>query len=83
MASSKHPKLHFGNWLRREIEDRLKTNKQFAEEAGLDESSLYRILREPSPCIRGVTIVRIAKSLGVSRDDVERQLGGKAASTAA
>jgi transcriptional regulator with XRE-family HTH domain len=63
----------FGRWLRREIEGREMSQGAFAEKAGLSREHLNRILHNANTP-RGVTIVRIARALGVSREKVESHL---------
>jgi plasmid maintenance system antidote protein VapI len=76
MGTQKH--IPFGQWLMREIENRLMTKRQFARKAGVSEASITRWVyeqREP----RGVNVVRVARALGVPREEVEAHLPHAAA----
>ena len=71
------PERHFGKWLRREIENRLLTQRQFASKAGINHISLNKVLSQASPPLTGLTIVRIARALELPRETVEDQLYGR------
>jgi transcriptional regulator with XRE-family HTH domain len=63
----------FPQWLRREIEGRLLTFGEFADRAGVSRSTLDTWLAgKYQP--RGVNVVRIARALGVEREQVDKHL---------
>ena len=70
---------HFGNWLRRQIEDREFSIAAFARHAGIPLRSVQRWLAEPCPGIRGHFRTRLARSLGVERDVIDGQLDAASA----
>lgn len=62
--------MPFGNWLKREIENRLQTQREFADAAGLPLGTLQAWLyTDQTP--NGRNIVRLAITLGVSRQVIE------------
>lgn len=66
--------MHFGNWLRREIDERLMTQKEFARRAGISQPNLSSLCKSAAPWPKGITIVRIARVLGISRNEIESKL---------
>jgi predicted transcriptional regulator len=66
---------HFGQWLKRKIQNRLMTVQEFAEKCDLDQSTLFRIFGQRRPRLRALTIVVIALHLELPREEIERRLG--------
>lgn len=64
----------FAEWLLREISNRLMTVSQFCQAAEMDDSTIRSWKRKPDLRLRGLTVVRIARALGVTREVIERQL---------
>jgi transcriptional regulator with XRE-family HTH domain len=60
----------FGDWLRRQIEDRLLTQREFAERVGVTSVHVSRWVNgHVLPC--GLNVVRIARVLDLTREQVE------------
>lgn len=65
---------HFGRWLKREIENVGETQAAFAQRASIGFGALKLWLAARSPKIRGRNVVKLARALGLSRDEVEQKL---------
>lgn len=66
---------HFGKWLRREIENRCLTQKEFASRGGFHREALRKWIASPRPAIRGDMIGRIASALEIDRTELDERLG--------
>lgn len=64
----------FGQWLQREIDNRLISQAEFARRAGLSRAMICKIMAAKYGKLRGVTIVRIARALDLDRAEVEEHL---------
>jgi transcriptional regulator with XRE-family HTH domain len=64
--------MTFGEWLRREIENRLLTVAQFADEAKLSRDAIYKFIKGEPPS--GLSIAKLAHGLGVPREEIEERL---------
>ena len=65
--------LQFGTWLRRQIEEQLITISDFSRKAGSPRPTVDTwISGRYRP--RGHNVVRISRTLGISRDEVQTQL---------
>lgn len=64
---------HFGNWLKREIENLGLTQREFCERSGFPFGSL-RNWMVACPSIQGRNVARLARALGVTREVVETRL---------
>jgi predicted transcriptional regulator len=69
--------IHFGDWLKRQIEDRLKTQSQFAQESQIPFFTLRHWIKSSSPKIRGLGRSKLAKALDLTREEVDKLLKGK------
>jgi transcriptional regulator with XRE-family HTH domain len=63
----------FGQWLRRQIEEQLLTVAEFSRRLGVSRSQLNAWLSDRIRP-RGVNIVRLSRSLKVSREVIEVKL---------
>jgi len=68
--------MHFGQWLKRKIEDQTLQQKEFAEKADIGFGAIRLWLRSAAPNIRGANLVKLAKGLGVPREEIEQRLAG-------
>jgi plasmid maintenance system antidote protein VapI len=75
--------MHFGQWLKREIENRMVPHTEFARQMGVNPATLFRWLRKRRPRMHAYNVVRIANALGISREEVEQVLEDEPAATAA
>jgi len=66
--------VHFGQWLKREIENLGVDQSEFCRNAGISYWTLRVWLGQARPNIRGHNVVRLARALGIEREDVEREL---------
>jgi predicted transcriptional regulator len=64
----------FNEWLKRRIEDLGLTQAEFADRAGVATSTLGLWLSETPPRIRGLNRSRLAKALGVTRNQIDSRL---------
>jgi hypothetical protein len=65
---------HFGRWLKRQIEAIPAEQKQFADSAKIAFGTLRIWIGKPRPEIRGANLVRLARALKMSREDLEAVL---------
>lgn len=65
---------HFGNWLRRQIDNTGKPYTDFARATGFAPQTLTVWFSTKCPTIRGYNIVRLARGLGVEREVIEERL---------
>jgi predicted transcriptional regulator len=65
---------HFGRWLRREIENREMNIAAFAAVVGISQQRLWGVIATPAPRMRGDNIVRVARGLKLTREEVENRL---------
>jgi hypothetical protein len=73
--------FHFGQWLRREIENREETQVAFSQRTGIAFGTLRGWLDRRCPSIRGHLIARLARGLNLPRETIEQKLA-EAAGTA-
>jgi pyrroloquinoline quinone (PQQ) biosynthesis protein C len=66
---------HFGNWLRDKIDSIPSTIAAFCRDHDLPRQTVNGWLYEARPGIRGDSITRLARALGVSREEIKIQLG--------
>lgn len=71
--------LHFGQWLKREIENLSLTQAEFSRRSGIPRQTMLVWLAAATPTLRGDNIVRLAKALGKTREEVEEKLQAAAA----
>lgn len=74
--------IHFGNWLKRQIEERLMTQNQFAENADIPFATLRTWIQFSKAPVRGVNIVKLSRALGMTRDELEALIQQTAKSAA-
>lgn len=65
---------HFGEWLKREISLLGVPQTEFARSSGIPRSTLQMWFKEPKPEILPYRLPGLARSLGRSVDDLEREL---------
>jgi len=68
--------VHFGHWLKRQIALMPMDQTEFATHAGIPRPSLSKWLASPCPPIRPANIVRLAKGLGKTPEEIEQRLAG-------
>lgn len=66
--------MSFGRWLKRQIEKRLVTQREFSRQTGIPLPTLERWLGRARPAIRGTNLERLAAGLEMSRESIERRL---------
>lgn len=66
--------LHFGQWLMRAVEDTGLTRSEFCRRAGIPIPTLFRWKRLQCPPIRAHNLVRLARTLGIPREEIEAKL---------
>lgn len=65
---------HFGQWLRRQIEERMLTQAAFADRCGVPFWTLRRWITSACPAIRGTNVVRLARGLGIDRSEIDARI---------
>lgn len=65
---------HFGRWLKRAIEDLGLSQRKFADQSEIPFQSLRRWISDSCPPIRGYNIGRLARALGLKREEIEEKL---------
>jgi predicted transcriptional regulator len=63
--------IHFGKWLKRQIENLPMTQTEFARHCGIPLPTLGTWIYQPNARLRGDNIVRVARALGISREELE------------
>lgn len=76
--------LHFGEWLKRKIEEQLLKQDDFARRARIPYSTLRYWISSASPNVRGLGIEKLARTLKMDRAEIENVLAqSKHSATAA
>ena len=75
------PTHHFGQWLRREIQGTGLSFPRFSDAYEISVVTLYKWTVRRAPVIRGYMMARLAKGLGIPREQIEAKLSEARAAT--